>query len=81
MVLLLAKNSKAGCLFRPNFLKQVVIEIQNMEHPVKNFQSTLPPRVAKLEAYGLDTTTLKLTLSSYLGGRKQCVKIMNSLAF
>ena len=29
MVLLLTKNSKAGCLFRiqPNFLKQAVIEI------------------------------------------------------
>ena len=27
MVLLLAKNSKVECLFRPNFLKQVVIEI------------------------------------------------------
>ena len=40
MVSFLAKNSKAGCLFRPNFLKQVVIEIQKMEHPIKNFQST-----------------------------------------
>ena len=39
MVLLSAKNCKAGCLFRPNFLKQVVIEIQKMEHPFKNFQS------------------------------------------
>ena len=37
MVLLLAKNSKAGCLFRPNFLKQVVIEIQKMEHPRQKF--------------------------------------------
>ena len=33
--------------------------------------------VAKLEAYGLDTKTLKLMLS-YLSGRKQCVKIRNS---
>ena len=40
MVLLLAKNSKAGRLFRPNFLMQVVTEIQKMGHPVKNFQST-----------------------------------------
>ena len=37
---LIGRNSKARCLFRPNFLKQVVIEIQNMAHPVKNFQST-----------------------------------------
>ena len=28
VLLLLAKDSKAGCLFRSNFLKQVVIEIQ-----------------------------------------------------
>ena len=42
MVLLLAKNSKAGCLFRPNFLKQVVIEIQKWNNLVKNFQSTTP---------------------------------------
>ena len=31
---------------------------------------------AKLEAYGLDTKTLKHMLS-YLSGRKQCVKIRN----
>ena len=37
MVLLLAKNSKAGCPFRSNFLKQVVIEIQKMEHPRQKF--------------------------------------------
>ena len=37
MVLLLAKNSKAGCLFRPNFLKQVVIEIKKMEHSRQKF--------------------------------------------
>ena len=49
MVLLLAKNSKAGCLFRPNFLKQVLIEIQKMEHPVKSFQSTPPPGGKPLE--------------------------------
>ena len=36
--------------------------------------------VAKFEAYGLDTKTLKLMLL-YLTGRKQCVKIKNSLAF
>ena len=36
--------------------------------------------VAKLEAYGLDTKALKLMLS-YLSGRKQCVKIRNSLSF
>ena len=35
--------------------------------------------VAKLEAYGLDTKTLKHTLS-YLSGRKQCVKIRNSFS-
>ena len=35
--------------------------------------------VAKLEAYGLDTKTLKLMLS-YLSGRKQCVKIWNSFS-
>ena len=46
MVLLLAKNSKAGCLFRSNFLKQAVIEIQKMEHPVKNFQSIPLPGLA-----------------------------------
>ena len=34
MVLSLAKNSKAGCRFRPNFQKQVVIEIR------QKFQST-----------------------------------------
>ena len=44
MVLSLAKNSKAGCLFRPNFLKQVVIEIQKMEHPSQKF-SKYPPGV------------------------------------
>ena len=37
MVLLLAKNFEAGCLFRPNFLKQVVIEIHKMEHPRQKF--------------------------------------------
>ena len=46
MVLLLAKNSKAGCLFRPNFLKEVVIEIQKMEHPSKIFK--VLPRDAKV---------------------------------
>ena len=35
--------------------------------------------VAKLEAYGLDTKTLKLMLS-YLSGCKQCVKIRNSFS-
>ena len=35
--------------------------------------------VVKLEAYGLDTKTLKLMLS-YLSGRKQCVKIRNSFS-
>ena len=35
--------------------------------------------VAKLEAYGLDTKTLKLMLS-YLSGRKQCVKSRNSFS-
>ena len=35
--------------------------------------------VAKLEAYGLDTKTLKLMLS-YVSGRKQCVKITNSFS-
>ena len=35
--------------------------------------------VAKLEAYGLDTKTLKLMLS-YLSGRKQCVKIRKSFS-
>ena len=35
--------------------------------------------VAKFEAYGLDTKTLKLMLS-YLSGRKQCVKIRNSFS-
>ena len=43
MVLLLAKNSKAVCLFRPNFLKQVVIEIQKNGTPRKKF-SKYPPR-------------------------------------
>ena len=77
MVLLLAKNSKAGCLFRPNFLKQVVIEIQKMKHPRQKFSKY--PRVAKLETYGSDTKALKLMLS-YLSGRKQCVKIRNSFS-
>ena len=36
--------------------------------------------VAKFEAYGLDTKTLKHMLS-YLSGRKQCVKIRNSFSF
>ena len=36
--------------------------------------------VAKLEAYGLDTKTLKHMLS-YLSGHKQCVKIRNSFSF
>ena len=35
--------------------------------------------VAKLEAYGLDTKTLKHMLS-YLSGHKQCVKIRNSFS-
>ena len=35
--------------------------------------------VAKLEAYGLDTKTLKHMLS-YLSGRKQCVKIRNGFS-
>ena len=35
--------------------------------------------VAKIEAYDLDTKTLKLMLS-YLSGRKQCVKIRNSFS-
>ena len=35
--------------------------------------------VAKLEAYGLDTKTLK-HVPSYLSGRKQCVKIRNSFS-
>ena len=35
--------------------------------------------VAKFEAYGLDTKTLKHMLS-YLSGRKQCVKIRNSFS-
>ena len=42
MVLLLAKNSKAGCLFRLNFLKQVFIEIKKMPHPRQKF-SKYPP--------------------------------------
>ena len=41
-VLLLAKNPEAGCLFRPNFLKRVVIEIQTMKHPRQKF-SKYPP--------------------------------------
>ena len=42
MVLLLAKNFKAGCLSRPNFLKQVVIEIKkNGTPPSKMFK--VPP--------------------------------------
>ena len=43
MVLLLTKNSKAGCLFRPDFLKQVVIEIQKMANPRQKFSKYLPP--------------------------------------
>ena len=39
--------------FRPNFPKQVVIEIQKMEHPVKNFQSTPPPRGARGDCFSL----------------------------
>ena len=35
--------------------------------------------VVKLEAYGLDTKTLK-HMPSYLSGRKQCVKIRNSFS-
>ena len=42
MVLLLDKNFNAGCLFRPNFQKQVVIEIQKMAHPRQKF-SKYPP--------------------------------------
>ena len=52
MVLLLAKNSEAGCLFRPNFLKQVVIEIQKMEHPRQKFSKYPLPR-ALYKAYAL----------------------------
>ena len=47
MVLLLAKNSKDGCLFRSNFL----IELQKMEHPVKNFQSRLQSRVQQTRSF------------------------------
>ena len=39
-MLLLDKNSKAGCLFRPNFLTQVVIEIQKMSHPRQKFSKS-----------------------------------------
>ena len=51
MVSLLAKNSKAESLFRPNFLKQVVIEIQKMEHPIKNFESNPRELHKKQPAY------------------------------
>ena len=44
MVLLLAKTSKAGCLFRPNFLKQVVIEIQKNGTPRQKFSEYPRPR-------------------------------------
>ena len=47
MVLLLAKNSKAECGFQPNFPKQVVIEIQKMEHPSKIFKVPPPPWVMR----------------------------------
>ena len=40
MVLLLAKYSKSGCLFRPNFLKQVVIEIQKRNNSSKILKVT-----------------------------------------
>ena len=50
MVLLLAKNSKAECLFRPNFLKQVVIEIQKMEHPRQKFSKYPPGSFLKTES-------------------------------
>ena len=48
MVLLLAKNSEAGCLFRPHFLKQVVIEIQKMEHPRQKFSKNTLGSKARL---------------------------------
>ena len=52
MVLLLAKNSKAGCLFRPNFLKQVVIEIQkNGTLPLKVFKHAQCQILEKFENF------------------------------
>ena len=44
MVLLLAKNSKAGYFFRAIFLKQVVIEIQELENLRQKF-SKYPPGI------------------------------------
>ena len=73
------KILKPGVVFGQIFLKQVVIEIQNMEHPHQKFSKYPPPWVAKLEAYGSDTKTLKLILS-YLNGCKQCLKIRNSFS-
>ena len=64
MVLLLAKNSEAGCLFRSNFLKQVVIEIQKMEHPHKKFSkypSPPPPEEGEEESrLGIESRRLKI---------------------
>ena len=62
-VLLLAKNYKAGCLFRPNFLKQVVIEIQKVEHPHQKFSKypSPPPPPGVLHHYIFIISQLWLT--------------------
>ena len=72
------QNSKAGCLFRPNFLKQVVFEIEKIEHLVKNFQST-PLLAAELFHYPLhcDHQSFALNILVSTSGLSEVDRIQN----
>ena len=63
MVQLLAKNSKAGCLFRPNFLKQVVIEIQKMEHRRQKFSKYSPRPLSVISISGMHSAAGTISLT------------------
>ena len=43
-----AKNSKPGCLFRPNFLKQVVIEMQKNGTPLSKIFKVPPGTLSSI---------------------------------
>ena len=76
MALILAKNSKAGCLFRPKFLKQVVIEIQKIEHPRQKF-SKYPQDSEQHRFLKTITYLTRLTKES----QSDCVKTVNFRVF
>ena len=80
MVLLLAKNSKDGCLFRPNFLKQVVIEIQKMERPRQQFSKYPPRGGGEAEILGNSLSDHHISLSClYFSSR--CYPVSSNLEF